>query len=105
MKLAYVIVLEIIFFWILLFVGSLLDYAMNKVSSQEDDSYIKNVAIVNVQIVAITLVSVLFRPLVLNTLVSSPSNINVQGVGLLYAFAMLLGQQGFKARISRITNL
>ena len=100
MKLPTIILVEIVLFWFLLYSGILLDKAM---PDPKRNAYMENMMLVNVQIVLITLVSIYGRPFVLSQLGTTSSK--VYGVGLLYAYALLLGQNKFKVRVNELTKL
>ena len=97
-KILYVLFLELCLFWVLLLAGIGIDKLMNKYfpSKSKKDN---NIAYVNIQIILITLVSVIGRPFVIEQLGGVPE---LQGTGILYAFALLLGQDSFKERLANI---
>lgn len=70
---------------------------MNKFFPDKDQA--SNLIVVNIQIVLITLLSVIGRPIVMKQLGGQP---DIYGTGILYAYAILLGQKNFKERASKI---
>jgi hypothetical protein len=90
--------IEIVLFWILLLAGKGIDKLMNDLYPNTDNKE-QSIIVLNIQIVLITLLSVLGRPFIINQLGGEPK---LQGMGLLYGFALLLNQTNFKERASSI---
>lgn len=84
-----------------MYTGIVLDRFIGK--DPKKSSYLENVLFVNLQVVLITVVSVYGRPQVLKRL--GVDAIKISGVGILYAYALLLGQEKFNNRIKELTKL
>lgn len=96
-ELIYVIFFELCIFWALYFGGLGIEKLMNKIFPKKDKT--SNIIVMNIQIILITLVSVIGRPIVMQQLGGKP---DVNGTGILYAYALLLGQKKFKERTAKI---
>lgn len=96
-KLIYVVFFELCIFWALYFGGIGIETLINKYFPEQDQT--SNVIVLNIQIVLITLLSVIGRPLIMQQIGGKP---DVNGTGILYAYALLLGQKTFKERASKI---
>lgn len=97
-KLTYALFLEICLFWALFLAGKGIDKLMNTYFPDVENKD-QSVLVINIQIILITLISVIGRPLIIRQL---GGDSNLQGTGLLYGYALLLGQTNFKARASHI---
>ena len=96
--LIYAVFIEIILFWVLLVSGKGIDKLMDNLYPDTDNK-IQSLIVLNIQIILITLLSVLGRPFIIKKLGGEPK---LQGMGMLYAYALLLGQSNFKQRAGTI---
>ena len=60
---------------------------------------LQSLLVLNIQIILITLLGVLGRPFIIDKLGGAPK---LQGMGMLYGFALLLNQTNFKQRAATI---
>ena len=95
--LLYVVFFEICLFWALFLGGLGIERLMNTTFPEYDT--VSNLIVMNIHIVLMTLLSVIGRPLIMQQLGGKP---DVNGIGILYAYALLLGQKNFKQRASKI---
>ena len=92
------IFIEIVLFWALVIAGKGIDKLMNDVYPDTSNK-LQSVLVLNIQIVLITLLGVLGRPFIIEKLGGAPK---LQGMGMLYGFALLLNQTNFKKRAASI---
>ena len=96
--LIYAVFIEIILFWVLLVSGKGIDKLMDNLYPDTENK-MQSLMVLNIQIVLITLLSVLGRPYIIKQLGGESK---LQGIGILYAHALLLGQSNFKQRAGSI---
>ena len=99
-SLSNVFVIELLMFFSFMFAGIGIDRLLPAYS--DDDSNTSNLFMILATVFLIVLVSVVGRPIVLKLFIGDRKR--AAGVGILYAFALLVGQKSFKDRVGRLND-
>ena len=99
-SLSNVFVVELCMFFLFMIAGIGIDNLLP--AYKEDDTKLKNLLLIFATVFMIVFVSVVARPVIVRSLIGDRKR--AAGVGILYAYALLVGQTSFKQRVDRLSK-